>query len=504
MNSSRAQGPQLSLQATAFRPRWTLLAWRTHPRLLGGLLAVIALAALAPFFIPASLLVPRVERLASEALEEPVRIGGARLFLLPWPHVTLRAIAVGKQPFLEVDKLSVTPRITSLLAERMTLRSVELSGVTARQPLFSRLERWSGSGTAGSGAASAQVQRIRVTGADLRLASANLLGIDADVRLAPGNAVSSVLIRIDGSRVVLALTPDGADYAVQVAARNWSIPVAGFAVASFDARGRLTASGLDLPVVEGRFYGGNLAGRLALSWKADWKLAGRLELKDVDLKPIAAVYSKKTPISGRLGAVAAIDMRAQSAAALAAQPNIAVDFEVKDGVLHGIDIAAAAKLLPGKEEVKAGDTRFDRFSGRLLVDAEGFHFTGLEIASGVLDAQGYVSISPRQELSGRMEASVKGTGSLVGTPLALSGTVESPRVLPTKGTMAGAAAGTLLLGPGVGTTIGMKAAQFTERLFGKKPPKPKEPALQPATSTNPPARPATSAKPDAETQTGRR
>jgi len=42
--------------------------------------------------------------------------------------------------------------------------------------------------------------------------------------------------------------------------------------------------------------------------------------------------------------------------------------------------------------------------------------------------------------------------------------------------MAGAAAGTALLGPGVGTTIGMKAGQFTERLFRKKPPKKTDPA----------------------------
>jgi hypothetical protein len=71
----------------------------------------------------------------------------------------------------------------------------------------------------------------------------------------------------------------------------------------------------------------------------------------------------------------------------------------------------------------------------------------------------------------------------VSTPLAVSGTVQSPTLFPTKAAMAGAAAGTALLGPGVGTTIGMKAGQMTERLFRKKPPKKTDPAKSaPATA----------------------
>ena len=53
-------------------------------------------------------------------------------------------------------------------------------------------------------------------------------------------------------------------------------------------------------------------------------------------------------------------------------------------------------------------------------------------------------------------------------PLNVSGTLDSPLLYPTGGTMAGAAAGTAVLGPGLGTALGAKVGQWAENLFGKK------------------------------------
>lgn len=500
MRSDQTQSIRLPAQAGGAAILLRSLGARlARKRLLAILLAVLTLLAIVPFLVPASLIVPRIESEAARALREPVRIGGARFYILPWPHVTLRDIAVGSQPFLNVAELKVVPRIGSLFGETRVLRSVALRGVTVRQPLFERLDRWRAAG--GGGEPVVQVERIHLRSADLKLNSVNLDGIDADVRLA-GNAVSAVQVRMQGGQVRLSLTPEGRDYAVKLSARNWLVPTTGVTVTAIEASGKLTAEAMQLPAVDGEFYGGSLAGHLVLSWKPAWRLAGQLQLRAVDLNPIAAAYSSKTAISGRLHADTGIDMRAESAAALAAAPNVAVNFEVSDGVLHGVDLVAAARLLPGKDEAKPGDTRFDRFTGHLLIDADGFHFSQLNIASGVLNAEGFLSISPARELSGKIVAAVKGTGSLVGTPLAVSGTVDSPRVLPTKGSLAGAAAGTMLLGPGVGTTLGMKAGELTERLFGKKAPKPKDPAAQGKAPQQRPSAPTT--KPDAEAQAGRR
>ncbi len=197
---------------------------------------------------------------------------------------------------------------------------------------------------------------------------------------------------------------------------------------------------------------------------------------------MVALFTKETTISGRLIANPTLDMRAPSASQLADAISVESDFKVENGVLFKVNLAAAPMVLFNKDAMKGEDTRFDAFSGHLIVDPHGYHLTGLDISSGVLKAQGELSISPKHELSGRIDVAVRGTSGLVSTPLAVSGTVQDPTLFPTKSAMAGAAAGTALLGPGVGTAIGMKAGQITERLFRRKPPKKTVAKSAPATA----------------------
>ena len=79
-----------------------------------------------------------------------------------------------------------------------------------------------------------------------------------------------------------------------------------------------------------------------------------------------------------------------------------------------------------------------------------------------------MDVSPKQELSGRINAQVKAVGTSANVPLNVGGTVDSPSLYPTGGTMAGAAVGTVILGPGVGTSVGAKVGEWAEGLFGKK------------------------------------
>ncbi len=81
---------------------------------------------------------------------------------------------------------------------------------------------------------------------------------------------------------------------------------------------------------------------------------------------------------------------------------------------------------------------------------------------------GNVNVSPKKELSGRINAQVKAVGTSANVPLNVAGTVDAPLLYPTGGTMAGAAVGTVILGPGFGTSVGAKVGGWAEGLFGKK------------------------------------
>ena len=89
------------------------------------------------------------------------------------------------------------------------------------------------------------------------------------------------------------------------------------------------------------------------------------------------------------------------------------------------------------------------------------------MASGSLAADGNVTIAPDKKLSGRINAQVK-AGSLAAAtvPLNISGTIDAPLALPTGASVTGAAVGTAILGPGVGTSVGAKVGNWAEGLFG--------------------------------------
>ena len=84
---------------------------------------------------------------------------------------------------------------------------------------------------------------------------------------------------------------------------------------------------------------------------------------------------------------------------------------------------------------------------------------------GAFGADGNVGISPKKELAGRVNAKVNALGTSAVVPLNVSGTIQSPTLLPTGGTVAGAAIGTILA-PGLGTGVGAKTGQMIEGLFG--------------------------------------
>ncbi len=471
---------------------------------LGAILGVIVLILAAiPFLVSLDGYIPEIERQISAKLGAPVKIDSLRLLVLPLPHLSIEGISVGEKPFLEVQKVQVTPRLTSLFSEQKVIREISLRGVVMNQQLIAMASAWASQPGSG-GPAPVRVERIEIRDANIDFTDFKLPQADVDLELTPEGGLAQAKVRADQGRVIGTLVPRGKDFTLKLSAQNWKLPAGPpIVLTSLDASGIVNADGLVLSTIDGRLYDGTLAGKLTVGWKKEWTIAGNLDVRQVEAGPMVALFTKETTISGRLIANPTIDMRAPSAPQLADAINVEADFKVENGVLYKVNLAAAPMVLLNKDAMKGGDTRFDEFSGHLSVDPVGYHLTGLDISSGVLKARGELSISPEQELSGRIDVAVKGTSGLLSTPLAVSGTVQDPTLFPTKAALAGAAVGTALLGPGVGTAIGMKAGQITERLFSRKPAKKTGPAKADAGAKQEPATPQPAApvstKPASET-----
>ena len=232
-------------------------------------------------------------------------------------------------------------------------------------------------------------------------------------------------------------------------------------------KGVATLGEVNLSVVNARLYGGASNGRATLSWGKGWRLNGDFDINRVELQQIVPMLSSKARISGKLSAKPLFSASAASADQLMKALRLKTAFNIQHGVLHGVDIQKAATHL-SKQGATGGETRFDNLSGYLVREGGSHRFTQLKIASGALAVDGQVNISPKKELSGRINAQVKVMGGSAGVPLNVAGTVAAPLLYPTAGTMTGAALGTVLLGPGVGTSVGAKVGIWVEGLFDKR------------------------------------
>ncbi|HVY07611.1 MAG TPA: AsmA family protein [Burkholderiales bacterium] len=469
-----------------------------------ALVSLLVVLLVVPFLLPLGRFIPEIERAASEQLKAPVRIASLSLFLLPTPHLTVGRITVGEKPFLEVEKVIVRPRLSSLLDSQRVIREISLRGVVIRQALIGKASRWA-SKPGAARPAPVRIEHIEVRDAFVDLNDFKLREIDIDLDLTPESALANAEVRADRDHLKVALTPRGKVFAVELSAQDWKMPAGPpLLLSSLTSSGILDpGQGLSLPKIEGRLYEGTLAGKLNVGWAKGWSIVGNLDIHGVEIKPVVALFTKDTTISGRLTANPVVDMHAPGAAQLGEAIDVESDFKVENGILYNFDLANAPKALLNKDALKGGQTGFDNLSGHVGVDAAGYYLTKLEITSGVLSAQGEAFISTKQDLSGQIDVAIRGTSGLVSTPLALSGTVQNPWIYPSTTALAGAAAGTALLGPGLGTTVGMKAARFTQRLFGGKPAKKAMPEKQDPKKQ--PEEPAAAAdkKPQPAAHTGR-
>lgn len=433
---------------------------------------LLLMLAVVPFFISLDDSIPTIEKEVSARLGEPVRIGSLRVAGLPLPHLTVSGIAVGAEEDIKVGKVTVTPDLWTLLEPTKVIKSMDIDGLVLTRNAVDKIPAWLPSDATGGGPsrpAPVRVEAIRLDNAIIELGNVTLGPFDARLRLtADGNLESASIVARDGTLKAV-VKPQQASYLIDASAKTWQLPFG--PKVRFDelhARGIATPRGASFSDVNARLYGGTATGRLVVRWQKGLQLRGSGTVNRVEIAPLLQALDRPQTLSGRLSARPAFWANATHARQILEALRLDSPFEVEGGVLHGVDIRKSAMLV-GEEGDANGSTRFDELSGRLRIEHGTRRLTGLNIVSGTLTAAGHVTISPQDELSGRLNTSIKAASvAAVSAALNVSGTLESPLLYPTGGTMAGAAAGTAVLGPVIGTAVGAKVGQWFENLFGKK------------------------------------
>ena len=444
-------------------------ASRWLKRILIALAVVLAIAVALTFFISLDDYIPQIEAELSARLKEPVSIKGIRFTALPLPHVTITGITVGKADDIQLAKVRMTPDLFSLLNSTRVIRSIEIDSLVLTQKGIDKIAAWTRPDAAHLPRQPLQVrlERIRLKDARIRFAKATFGPFDARVSLDSNGEPADASIATQDGKLKVLIKPGQSNYLLEVSAKSWTLPVPPMLV--FDeltAKGAVTFNDASLSEFRAKLYGGTASGKANISWQKGLRLSGTLDVSQMGMHEIAATLSLGTRVSGKLTARPVFSTAAASADQLMNAMRLETNFTVENGVLQGVDIQKAATNLV-KQGATGGETRFEQLSGHVVMERGSYRVTQLKIASGALAADGAVNISPTKELSGRIHAQVKALGASTSVPLNVAGTVDAPLLYPTAGTMAGAAVGTAILGPWLGTSVGARLGGWAEGLFDK-------------------------------------
>lgn len=423
---------------------------------------LIVVIAVLPFLIPLSAYIPQLEKLVSDKIQEPVGIRTLRVLLLPVPEVRLEGITIGRMPEGKIEIVRIYPDLPSLFDEVKIIKRVELESVSVHRDLLGRMPLWAKSD---GGPQKVKVGKIRLAKVKLDLGKVDLGLLGAEIRFGNDGAWKDAVIERDDAKVKIVVKPVKDHYLLDATARKWQLP-AGPAVVfdELNIEAVADAGGIRMKNIAGNLYGGSIKGTANLAWSPAWKLNGELQTKGVELRSLVPLFSPSTTVSGKLYADASYAMKGATAAQLAAAPVVDARFNVKNGVLYNVDLVQAVKVFT-KEGAQGGKTHFDDFSGVMHLANKAFRFSQLKISSGLLSADGNVDISPAKQLAGKANVKVKGTATLVDMPLTISGTLDHPVLFPSRAAIAGAVAGTAVLGPGVGSALGAKAGGLVDKIF---------------------------------------
>jgi hypothetical protein len=224
-------------------------------------------------------------------------------------------------------------------------------------------------------------------------------------------------------------------------------------------RGRLAGARLQLQrqttatrwAVQADIDGGEVTGPLTLrpaKTAGAYLPAGSLEIRDVE---VSALIAPSRTLTGRIDGRTTLRTTVTELGGLADALQTQTGFKVCSAVIHGIDLQQALQTVGLS---RGGNTQLDALAGRLETQGGALHLTQLVATAGRMV----------------VDLADAGAGGVIGVPLTVGGTLDSPSVTLSRGALMGAAIGTAVMpavGTGAGAKLGDRLSQGLRGLFGK-------------------------------------
>ena len=352
------------------------------------------------------------ERVATEALGRPVKIGSANLWLLTGPQVRFHEVAIGDAKIKQVTAFGSPGAI---FGDKKEFSRIELDGLSLPQEaigdaLFATVRGDNFS-----------IEEIVVKSLDVPGPATLPKNLQADIVLDARGAMRNATLRgPDGLVAKIVAKERGVDFDVHAA--GFPLPIAPQVVLSnFGMKGNATPRGMTITEWAGAIFGGAISGTANVRWSGSWSVEGVLTVRNIN----AAVFAPALLSSGNAEGTGKFSMSGADAGALAAASRIDGNFTVSKGTLGSFDLVRAIQS-SGKQY--AGSTQFVEMNGRATYDRGAVSLRDITIGAGALNAGASADIAQNGALSGRIVADMRTAAQTLRGTLLLGGTVKEPQV----------------------------------------------------------------------------
>jgi hypothetical protein len=353
------------------------------------------------------------ERVATEALGRPVKIGSANLWLLTGVQVRFSNVSVGDAKIAHVTGYTAPG---SLFGDKKDFSKIELDGLTLPQQavgdaLFAGAVKSDGF----------SVGEIVVKNLQLPGPATLPKDLQADIALDAKGALKSATVRgPDGLVAKIATQDDGV--AFDVTAAGFVVPVMPeITLSNFSMKGTANPRGMNVAQWGGAIFGGGLSGTANLRWGGNWNIDGVVTARSLN----AAVFAPTLVSAGSAEGTGKFSMTASDPSSLSSGGRLDGNFTITNGTLGSFDLGSAVQS-SGKEY--KGSTQFTELSGQGVYDRGAVSLRNVNMSGGSLNAGASLDIAKSGALSGRIVADIRTTQRALSATLLLGGTVKEPQV----------------------------------------------------------------------------
>ena len=351
------------------------------------------------------------EKLASDAVGQPVKIGSARLSAITGIQLKFERVTIGED--VRIGLVRTHPEIGSLFSAKKAFSRIDLEEVAAPQRVLAALF------------GSLDSEDLKVARIGLKAAKLDggilLPPLDADFVLGDDGALKSGVIRGPDSLVVR-LAASGKEVNLEGAARSFAPPFAPqLNLSDFGMKGVVTRQAVTLSEWSGNTLEGNLSGTARIRWGSGWSVDGEVRTRGINVAVFAPALVSEGKVEGR----ANYAMSGAEPAKLTNALRMEGSFTVAKGVLGSFDLSRAIQTAGNQPQ---GRTLFSEMTGQGIYDKGAITLRNVNVNAGALNAAASVDIAPSGTLSGRVVSEIKTAAQTQRATLNLTGTIKEPLV----------------------------------------------------------------------------